>query len=279
MNPVLHKLKRRAESTGTLLCVGLDPDLGKLPRRFRDKDDPQFAFNRWIIEQTYTFALAYKLNTAFYEARGTRGIDELHRTLELLHSDHPSVVTVCDSKRADIGNTNLGYAHFAFDWLRCDAITLHPYLGREALAPFLEREDKASIILCRTSNPGAGELQDLQCNGRPLWQIVAEKVSAEWNERGNCMLVVGATYPDEMRIIRSLAPEITLLVPGLGAQGGDAAAVVAAGLDASGSGLLLNSSRGIIFSDDPGAAARALRDEINTARGVTVANEAPDAAR
>ena len=132
--------------------------------------------------------------------------------------------------------------------------------------PFLERQDKVSIVLCRTSNPGAGELQDLQCNGRPLWETVAARVSATWNASGNCMLVVGATYPEEMRRIRAIAPEMPFLVPGVGAQGGDVAAVVAAGLDARGKGLLIASSRAIVFSDDPGAAARDLRDEINVAR-------------
>jgi orotidine-5'-phosphate decarboxylase len=147
-----------------------------------------------------------------------------------------------------------------------DAVTLHPYLGREALMPFLERQDKVSIVLCRTSNPGAGELQDLECDGRPLWETVAMRVSADWNAAGNCMLVVGATYPDEMRRIRAIAPEIPFLVPGVGAQGGDVAAVVAAGLHARGRGLLIASSRGIIFSGDPAVAARNLRDEINVAR-------------
>jgi len=143
---------------------------------------------------------------------------------------------------------------------------LHPYLGREALAPFLERTDKACIILCRTSNPGAGEFQDLDVDGIPLWQAVAEKVDRDWNSNGNCMLVVGATYPEEMRTIRAIAPSLTFLVPGVGAQGGDVGAVVAAGLDADDRGLIISSSRGIIFSEDPGGAARELRDEINAAR-------------
>jgi len=147
-----------------------------------------------------------------------------------------------------------------------DSVTLHPYLGREALAPFLERRDKGCIVLCRTSNAGAGELQDLVCAGRPLWETVAARVSADWNAAGNCMLVVGATYPEEMRRIRAVAPAIPFLVPGVGAQGGDVAAVVAAGLDARGLGLLIASSRGILLSDDPARAARDLRDEINVAR-------------
>jgi orotidine-5'-phosphate decarboxylase len=147
-----------------------------------------------------------------------------------------------------------------------DAVTLHPYLGREALAPFLERRDKVCMILCRTSNPGAGEFQDLVTGGRPLWETVALRVSTEWNAAGNCMLVVGASCPDEMKRIRAIAPAIPFLVPGVGAQGGDVAAAVSAGLDARGKGLLISSSRAILLSEDPAAAARDLRDEINAAR-------------
>jgi orotidine-5'-phosphate decarboxylase len=263
---ILQKYNRRAEAIDSLLCVGLDISLDKVPAKFLAAEFPQFTFNRWIIDQTAEYAAAYKPNTAFYEARGAQGWVELQMTMEYLQTHYPNIVTICDAKRADIGNTNQGYVASIFDQLGFDAITLHPYLGSEALAPFLERDDKACIILCRTSNPGAGEFQDLDTGGRLLWQAVAEKVSSDWNVNGNCMLVVGATYPDEMRKIRALVPDMTFLVPGVGAQGGDVSAVVAAGLDADGKGLMINSSRGIIFSDDPARAARALRDEINAAR-------------
>jgi len=266
MNTILQKFERRAEAVGSLVCVGLDPEIERIPSRFGDEALPLFAFNRWIIEQTHAYAAAYKPNMAFYEARGTQGLTELEQTMEYLRSEHPEIVTVCDAKRGDIGNTNRGYAVSIFDAMGFDAVTLHPYLGREALAPFLERQDKACIVLCRTSNPGAGEFQDLQVDGRPLWETVAMRVSGEWNAAGNCMLVVGATYPEEMRRIRAIAPEMTLLVPGVGAQGGDVAAVVSAGLDARGKGLLISSSRGIVFSEDPEGSARSLRDEINAAR-------------
>jgi orotidine-5'-phosphate decarboxylase len=266
-NPsILEKYSRRAHAIDSLLCVGLDSSLDKIPARFLDAEFPQFAFNQWIINETAEYTSAYKPNMAFYEARGLQGLAELQMTMEYLQSHYPDIVTVCDAKRADIGNTNHGYVASIFDVLGFDAITLHPYLGAEALAPFLERGDKACIILCRTSNPGAGEFQDLDTGGRPLWQAVAEKVSRNWNANGNCMLVVGATYPAEMRKIRAIAPNMTFLVPGIGAQGGDVSAVVAAGLDADGKGLMINSSRGIIFSDDPALAARTLRDEINAAR-------------
>ena len=263
---ILAKYNQRAEAVSSLLCVGLDSELEKLPVRFREAQFPQFAFNQWVIDQTIEYAAAYKPNMAFYEARGSQGLDELRMTLEYLHANHPDVVTICDAKRADIGNTNRGYVSSIFDVLGFDAITLHPYLGGEALAPFLERSDKACVILCRTSNPGAREFQDLEVNGQPLWEVVADKVSASWNSRGNCMLVVGATYPDEMQRIRQVAPDVTFLVPGIGAQGGDLEAVVSAGLDRQGKGLMIASSRNIIFSDSPAKAACELRDQINKAR-------------
>lgn len=266
MTTATDKFDRRAEAVGSLLCVGLDPELERIPARFREAEWPLFAFNRWVIEQTHAYAAAYKPNMAFYEARGIAGLRELELTMEYLRGEHPDIFTICDAKRGDIGNTNRGYAVSIFDAMGFDAVTLHPYLGKEALAPFLERRDKVSIVLCRTSNPGAGEFQNLQCEGRPLWETVALRVSMEWNAARNCMLVVGATYPEEMRRIRAIAPEIDFLVPGVGAQGGDVAAVVAAGMDARGKGLLISSSRGIIFSDDPASAARGLRDEINAAR-------------
>jgi orotidine-5'-phosphate decarboxylase len=268
MNPALHKFESRAQAANTLVCVGLDPELDRIPQRFHAEPYPLFAFNQWIIEQTAEYVAAYKPNMAFYEAHGAQGWHELQLTIDYLRKQHPQILTIGDAKRADIGNTNRGYVTAVFDALGFDAITLHPYLGHEALAPFLEREDKLSIILCRNSNPGAGELQDLVSEGRPLWEHVAVKVATEWNTRGNCMLVVAATYPEEMRRIRKVAPELTFLVPGVGAQGGDVQATIHGGLDARGLGLILSSSRGVLYSADPAAAAKALRDEINTAREV-----------
>jgi orotidine-5'-phosphate decarboxylase len=266
MNSILQKFERRAEAVGSLVCVGLDPEMERIPSRFRGEKFPLFAFNRWVIEQTHPYAAAYKPNMAFYEARGVEGLTELRLTTEYLRSEHSEIFTICDAKRGDIGNTNRGYVASIFDAMGFDAVTLHPYLGREALAPFLERKDKVCIVLCRTSNAGAGEFQDLELGGKPLWETVAERVGTEWNVEGNCMLVVGATYPEEMRRIRAIAPAMPFLVPGVGAQGGDVGAVIAAGLDAQGKGLVMSSSRGILFSEDPAAAARDLRDEINAAR-------------
>ena len=263
ISPVIAKYNARVEAINSLLCVGLDSAPDRLPARFQGAEAPQFAFNRWIIEQTHPYVSAYKPNIAFYEAAGDAGLRALRLTLDYLRAEHPAILTICDAKRADIGSTNAGYVAAIFDWLGFDALTLHPYLGQEALGPFLSRADKGCIILCRTSNPGAGELQDLDVGGKPLWQAVAERVRDEWNILGNCMLVVGATYPDELGRVRALVGDMPLLVPGLGAQGGDVEATVRAGLDSQGRGLILNSARGIIFADDPAQAARELRDAIN----------------
>lgn len=261
----IEKYERRVDAVNSLVCVGLDSDYKRLPDSSKHYEYAQFAFNRSIIEQTHRYVSAYKANIAFYEARAARGLIALRLTMEYLQSQHPDILTICDAKRGDIDSTSAAYAAAVFDWLGFDAVTLNPYLGRDALRPFLERADRACIVLCRTSNPGAGDLQDLPVNGQPLWQIVAEKVRSEWNNHGNCMLVMGATYPDELRQARSIVGEMTLLVPGVGAQGGDIAEVVNAGLNQAKRGLIINSSRGIIFADDPAAAARDLRDQINQA--------------
>ncbi|MEK7190235.1 MAG: orotidine-5'-phosphate decarboxylase, partial [Patescibacteria group bacterium] len=220
---IIDKYNQRARKINSLLCVGLDSDITKIPGKFAEMEFPQFEFNKWIIDETHEYAAAYKPNSAFYEARGDKGMKELKMTIEYLQNKYPEIFTICDAKRADIGNTNNGYVSAIFDWLGFDAITLHPYLGEEALLPFLERKDKVSIILCRTSNPGAGEFQNQLVNlaGRqvPLWQVVAEKVYYDWNKNKNCMLVVGATYPEEMKKVREIAGDMTFLVPGIGAQG------------------------------------------------------------
>lgn len=262
----INKYHQRVLRANSLVCVGLDSDYSRLPERFLASQTPQFEFNKWIIEQTHEYASAYKPNMAFYEARGDQGLRELKLTMKYLCGTYPDILTISDCKRADIGSTNIGYVASLFDWLGFDAVTLHPYLGREALEPFLRRDEKGCIILCRTSNPGAGELQDVLSDGKPLWHHVAEKVTGEWNEKGNCLMVVGATYPEEMKVVRAVAGDMTFLVPGVGAQGGDVKAAVQAGLNSRKAGLIINSSRGIIFSDDPAREARKLRDEINEYR-------------
>ena len=243
------KLKAIVEKNNSLVCVGLDSDIDKIPTHIRNNKHPQSTFNKAIIDGTSGLVCAYKPNTAFYEQRGEDGIAALKMTCDYILDKYPEIVIIIDAKRADIGSTNEGYAKFIFDYLGADAVTLHPYLGKEALSPFLERKDKGSIILCRTSNKGAGEFQDLQSDGKPLYQIVAEKVSKEWNINDNCALVVGATYPSELNIVRHIVGDgFPLLIPGVGAQGGDVEKTVKAGVDKDGQNAIINSSRGIIFA-------------------------------
>jgi orotidine-5'-phosphate decarboxylase len=263
---IIEKYNQRVDKVNSLVCVGLDSDFIKIPGRFKEQDSPQFEFNKWILDQTAEFAAAVKFNIAFYEARGEQGIKELKMSMDYAREKYPDIFTICDAKRADIGNSNNGYVAEIFDWLGFDAMTLHPYPGKEALKPFLDRADKGCIIWCRASNPGAGEFQDLMVDGKPVWQVIAEHVSGSWNYNQNCMLVAGATYPEEMKTIRSIVKDLTLLVPGIGAQGGDVKAVVEAGLDDQKKGLIINSSRGIIFAGNPAVEAKKLRDEINKYR-------------
>ncbi|MBI5929985.1 MAG: orotidine-5'-phosphate decarboxylase [Chloroflexi bacterium] len=266
MNPSFEKLTQRMNQANSLLCVGLDSTIEKIPARFQNEPTPQFAFNRWVIEQTHLYVCAYKPNLAFYEARGDQGWRELKQTMDYLRDQYPDIFTIADAKRADIGSTNAGYVTAIFDWLGFDAVTLNPYLGKEALLPFLERTDKTNILLCRTSNPGAGEFQDLRIGEKTLWQVVAERVCTEWNTASNCMLVVGATYPAELKQVRAMVGEMTLLVPGIGTQGGDVELVLKVGLNENKQGLILNASRSIIFAANPSIEAQNLRDEINQYR-------------
>lgn len=263
---IIDKLNARIDAVNSLVCVGLDSDITQLPVPFQDDGLPQFVFNQHIIEQTHTYTAAYKPNIAFYEARGEQGWHELRLTMTYLRQHHPEIVTICDAKRGDNITTNAAYVRAIFDELGFDAVTLHPYLGQEALAPFLSRADKACIILCHTSNPGAGEIQDLEINGKPLWLLIAERVASGWNSHQNCMLVVGATYPDELRRVRQAVGAMPLLIPGVGVQGGDVAQTVRAGQDQQGRGMLISASRSIIFDAQPAQAARDLRDAINTHR-------------
>lgn len=273
---ITEKLNSIIQKNNSLVCVGLDSDASKLPAHLKGKPDAQFEFNRAIIDATYDLVCAYKPNTAFYEAFGGEGIVQLKKTCDYIRANHPEIVIILDAKRADIGNTNEGYVKFAYDFLGADAITLHPYLGKEAIQPFLDKNDKASIILCRTSNPGAGELQDLKVDGKEVYKHVAGKVSSEWNTNKNCMLVVGATYPEEAAEIRKIVgDDITFLIPGIGAQGGDVEKTITAAKNSKGTGMIINSSRGIIFaSNGEDFAEKAkletqkLRDEINKYRGV-----------
>src|SRR3989344_3349493 len=224
---IIDKYNQRAKKVNSLVCVGLDSEQGKLGGL------TQFAFNKKIIEQTHEHVAAYKPNIAFYEARGDEGLRELKMTMDYLREHHPDIFTICDAKRGDIGNTNKGYIDEILDWLGFDAMTLHPYMGKESLMPFLERTDKFFFVLCKTSNPGAGEFQD------EMYRKVAEHVST-WGD--NCGLVVGATSPQEMKRIRALVGDMTFLVPGIGAQGGSIEETVTAGLNGQGKGLIIHSA-------------------------------------
>ncbi len=267
----MERLLEAGRRANSLLCVGLDPDWEQLPEAVRGAPDPLLAFNQRLIESTAPWACAFKPNSAFYEARGPAGLETLRRTVAFIH-EQTSALVIVDAKRADIGHTSAAYAQALFDLLGADAVTLNPYLGRDALEPFLRWPERGCFILCRTSNPGAGELQDLEVAGRPLYLVVAERVRA-WNEQGNCGLVVGATYPAELAQVRALCPELPLLLPGIGAQQGDLARAVQAGVDGRGERVLVNVARGILYAsrgpDFAAAAAKAAEEycrAINEAR-------------
>ena len=266
------ELLRAQWAKGKFVCVGLDSEFGKIPESVRQGGNECIvsvantivAFNRAIIEATKDLAFAYKPNAAFYEAYGDEGFNALHRTIVDIHILAPDVPVILDAKVADIGNTNNGYVQMAFDYLQADAITVHPYLGAEALAPFLDRADKGVIVLCRTSNPGAGEFQDRMvpgddlpggANGHlPLYQYIAWRVANHWNKNGNCALVVGATYPDELALVRMIVGDMPILIPGVGFQQKgvpiekQVEQVVSSGKDSRREGMIINSSRGIIFA-------------------------------
>jgi len=261
-----EKYDARARKVNSLLCVGLDPDIAKIGDSFRKSEYPQFEFNKHIIDATAPYVAAFKPNAAFYEARGDSGWRELAMTIEYIRSNYPDIFTILDAKRGDIGNTNRGYATSIFDEMGFDAVTLNPYMGGDALQPFLERDDKVSIILCRTSNDGAGEFQDLDVGKEPLFMRVAKRVHSVWNARKNCMLVVGATRPKELKMVREAVEDMTILVPGIGSQGGEVKESVLAGQNRQGLGLIVTVSRSVIFAENPVEEAKAVLKEINAAR-------------
>lgn len=253
---------------GRFLCVGLDTDFEKIPEaaRMTGVRESIVNFNRAIIDATKDIAGSYKPNAAFYEAYGDSGFQALQETIQHIRTVAPEIPVILDAKRADIGTTNIGYTSAAFDQLAADAITVHPYLGSEALTPFLEREDKGVIVLCRTSNPGAAEFQDLEVDDEPLYMHVAKRVRDSWNTRGNCALVVGATYPEEMKKIREVADDLPFLIPGIGAQGGDLEKTVQCGKDSRGRGMIIAASRAVIYASsgaDFADAARAKAQEYD----------------
>ncbi len=256
----------------SLACVGLDPPLAPPPPQFAAADNPLLAWCRFIIEQTHPHVCAFKPNLAFFEAHGQAGMAALEQTTAHLRSDHPDIPIIGDAKRGDIGSTSEAHARHLFDELGFDAVTLNPYLGRDALAPFLERAERGCIIVCRTSNPGAGEFQALEVVGEArrsalLWHHALRVVASEWNERGNCLAVVGATRPSDLKTARRIAgDDFTFLAPGVGAQGGNLAASVSSGVNSHGLGLIVSSSRSITSAPNPAQAAADSQDQINQAR-------------
>jgi len=271
MSGFIEQLRRAWQRSDSLACVGLDPEIERFPRHIAAEPSPIFQFNRAIIDATADLVCAYKPQFAHYAAYEAE--DQLERTIEYIHKTHPGVPVILDAKRGDVGNTAERYAIEAFERYGADAVTVNPYLGGDALEPFLRHADKGVAILCRTSNPGARDLQDLVIGARKLYQVVAELAAQRWNSRGNCLLVVGATYPGDLAEVRALVGDMPLLVPGVGAQRGDVSQVVQNGQTAQGTGLIISSSRGILYAssgEDFAGAARAatqqLRGEINSSR-------------
>ena len=271
MIPFTQQLERAWRENDSLVCVGLDPEIERFPPRIRAEASPIFQFNRAVIDATADLVCAYKPQFAHYAAYEAE--DQLERTIEYIHRVHPGVPVILDAKRGDIGHTAERYAIEAFERYGADAVTVNPYLGGDSLEPFLRHTERGVLILCRTSNPGAGDLQDLRVEGRPLYQVVAELAARRWNVHGNCLLVIGATYPRELAEVRALVGDMPLLVPGVGAQGGDVEQVVASGCTRAGTGLIVSSSRAILYAsaaDDFAQAARAatasLREKINASR-------------
>ena len=248
------------------VCVGLDSDYNELPECMRaPKDRPEligwslFCFNKAIIEATRDLVCAYKLNSAFYEARGRTGIYALERTIAYIKERAPKIPIILDAKRADTDNSSARYAATAFLVLGADAVTVNPYFGKRALEPFLAPQEKGIFVLCRTSNEGAGEFQDLKVGRKRLYHVVAQHIAEHWNQNNNCGLVVGATEPGKLAIVRRAAGDIPILVPGIGGQNGDIEKVLLAGIDSHGQGLIISASRSIIFAsqgDDFAEAAR-----------------------
>lgn len=258
----VEKLLDISRKNNSLVCVGLDTDLDKIPRHVLGEDDPLFAFNRKIIDCTSDMVCAYKPNMAFYEALGSKGWEALKKTCRYIPEEIPVII---DGKRGDIGNTARMYAKAIFEGLGGDAVTVNAYMGKDAIHPFLEYEGKCAFVLCLTSNKGAQDFQLSKVNGKPLYELVAEKV-LDWNEKGNCGLVVGATYPEQLERIRQIAPSLPILIPGVGAQSGGVESTVKSGTDTNGELAIINSSRAILYASSGEDFARAARGEATKLR-------------
>ena len=267
----MQALQQAWTRNNSLVCVGLDPEPAKFPPHLRDTPDAVFEFCRAIVDATADLVCSYKPQIAHFAA--LRAEDALERLIAHIHASHPGVPVILDAKRGDIGSTAQHYVTEAFERYAADAVTLNPYLGRDSIQPFLDRADKGVILLCRTSNPGGADFQALDCGGQPLYLRVAETIARDWNGNGNCALVTGATWPEELGKVRAVVGDMPLLVPGIGAQGGDVAAVLKHGRGANNTGLMISSSRAILYAgngEDFAQAARTaaieLRNTINRFR-------------
>ncbi len=257
--------------TNSLLCVGLDPEPSRFPGALANRPDAIFEFCRTIVDATAPYASAFKPQIAYFAAH--RAEDQLEALIAHIHGRYPDLPVILDAKRGDIGSTAEQYAREAFERFRADAVTVNPYMGFDSIEPYLEHEGKGVIVLCRTSNPGGSDLQFLDVGGRPLYQVVAQLAAQKWNKSGQLGLVVGATFPKEIEVVRGIVGDMPLLIPGIGAQGGDVEATVRAGRTADNTGMMINSSRAILYAgnnEDYGQAAaraaEATRDKINAFR-------------
>jgi orotidine-5'-phosphate decarboxylase len=267
----MQALRARWDTANSLVCVGLDPDPSKFPAKFANDPDAIFNFCRDIVDATAQYACCFKPQIAYFAARRAEGA--LEQLIAHIHAAHSGVPVILDAKRGDMGSTAYQYAIEVFDRYGADAVTLNPYQGIDAAQPFLDYADRGCVFLCHTSNPGALDFQELDVHGKPLYQQVARTIAEKWNAHGNCLLVVGATFPEELSEVRAIVGAMPLLIPGVGAQGGDVEAVVGNGKTTDGTGLIVSSSRAILyasngddFADAAGNAAKALRDEINRYR-------------
>ncbi len=258
MTVFYQRLAHAITTHNSLLCVGLDPDISKLPAPLRNHPDAVYQFCADIIAATSDVVAAFKPNIAFFEAMGVAGIDVLTRLTALARHNF----WILDAKRGDIGNTAAAYASAAFAHYRCDAVTVNPYLGGDSIAPFLSDADHGVFLLCRTSNPGSRDLQELVlADGQPLYMHVAQLAAQQWNNNRNVGLVVGATQPEALAAVRAACPDVPFLIPGIGAQGGDLAQALNAALDAQRAGLLINVSRSVLYAASDGNYASAARTE------------------
>ena len=267
----VRSLRDAWQRTNSLLCVGLDPEPSRFPGALANRPDKIFEFCRDIVDATAPFASAFKPQIAYFAAH--RAEDQLEALIAHVHEKHPGLPVILDAKRGDIGSTAEQYAREAFERYRADAVTVNPYMGLDSIEPYLAHEGKGVIVLCRTSNPGGSDLQFLEAGGRPLYQVVASLAAEKWNASGQLSLVVGATFPKEIELVRGIVGEMPLLIPGIGAQGGDVEATVRAGRTAAGTGMMINSSRAILyagkdenFTREAARVAQETRDKINAYR-------------